>query len=376
MPPQQPPPEPPHAPVSPHPVAPAALSSRPTWPSSRQPAGPPPAPAGRPAPARAARRVAVIAAPPVSMFNLAIPEMLFDKVEVDGAPGYETVICAPDPGPVATTGGLDLVVPHGLDAVDAADTVVLAGSGSYTDPDPRILDALRRAAGRGARIASICTGAFALAEAGLLDGRAATTYWTYRQLLADRHPTVDLRGDVLYVQDGPVLTSSGYAAGIDLCLHVIRTDHGSAVANAVARLALVAPVRPGGQAQFTDTPLPPERGVSLAGTRAWAMEHLDAPLTLTDLARHAGVSVRTLSRRFRAETGVSPLQWLLHRRVERARELLETTSLGMEAVARASGLGSADSLRQHVHSRTGLTPSAYRSSFGRVARGPAAGRPV
>ncbi|MFF2777996.1 GlxA family transcriptional regulator [Streptomyces sp. NPDC058052] len=324
----------------------------------------------------AVRRVAVIAAPPVSMFNLAIPEMLFDKVEVDGAPGYETVICAPDPGPVATTGGLDLVVPRGLDAVDAADTVVLSGSGSYTDPDPRILDALRRAAARGARIASICTGAFALAEAGLLDGRAATTYWAYRQLLADRHPAVDLRGDVLYVQDGPVLTSSGYAAGIDLCLHVIRTDHGAAVANTVARLALVAPVRPGGQAQFTDTPLPPERGVSFAVTRAWAMEHLDAPLTLTDLARHAGVSVRTLSRRFRAETGVSPLQWLLHQRVERAKELLETTSLGMDAVARASGLGSADSLRQHVQSRTGLTPSAYRSSFSRLARSAAAGSPA
>ncbi|MGW4052878.1 GlxA family transcriptional regulator [Streptomyces sp. NPDC004779] len=323
-----------------------------------------------PIPARtgpAVRRVAVIAAPPVSMFNLAIPEMLFGKVEIDGAPGYETVICAPDPGPVATTGGLDLIVPSGLDAVDGADTVVLAGSGSYTDPDPRVIGALRRAAAGGARIASICTGAFALAEAGLLDGRAATTYWSYRRLLADRHPAVDLRGDVLYVQDGPVLTSSGYAAGIDLCLHVIRTDHGAAVANTVARLALVAPVRPGGQTQFTDTPLPPERGVSFADTRAWVMEHLDAPLTLTDLARHAGVSVRTLSRRFRAETGTSPLQWLLHQRVERARELLETTSLGMDAVARACGLGSADSLRQHVHRRTGLTPSGYRASFSRLA---------
>ncbi|APE20857.1 MULTISPECIES: GlxA family transcriptional regulator [Streptomyces] len=312
------------------------------------------------------RRVAVIAAPPVSMFNLAIPEMLFGKVEIDGAPGYETVICAPDPGPVPTTGGLDLVVPHGLDAVAGADTVVLAGSGSYTDPDRRILDALRGAAAAGSRIASICTGAFALAEAGLLDGRAATTYWAYSSLLAARHPTVDLQDDVLFVQDGPVLTSSGYAAGIDLCLHVIRTDFGAAVANTVARLALVAPVRPGGQTQFTQTPLPPERGASFADTRAWAMEHLDEPLGLTDLARHAGVSVRTLSRRFHAETGVSPLQWLLHQRVERAKELLETTSLAMDGVARASGLGTADSLRQHLLRRTGLTPSAYRSSFSRL----------
>ncbi|MFF6887929.1 GlxA family transcriptional regulator [Streptomyces sp. NPDC012421] len=299
------------------------------------------------------------------MFNLAIPEMLFGKVEIDDGPGYETVICAPDPGPVPTTGGLDLHVPSGLDAVEGADTVILAGSGSYTDPDPRILDTLRRADAEGKRIASICTGAFALAEAGLLDGRAATTYWAYRELLAARYPDVDLQGDVLFVQDGPLLTSSGYAAGIDLCLHIIRTDHGAAVANTVARLALVAPVRPGGQTQFTETPLPPERGVSFADTRAWASARLDEPLTLTDLARHAGVSVRTLSRRFHAETGVSPLQWLLHQRVERARELLETTSLAMDRVARASGLGTADSLRHHVLRRTGLTPSAYRLSFGR-----------
>ncbi|MER5205653.1 helix-turn-helix domain-containing protein [Streptomyces sp. NPDC002825] len=312
------------------------------------------------------RRVAVIAAPPVSMFNLAIPEMLFGKVEVDGGPGYETVICAPDPGPVTTTGGLDLVVPRGLEAVEGADTVILAGSGAYEDPDPRVLDVLRASADGGKRIASICTGAFALAEAGLLDGRAATTYWAYRPLLASRHPAVDLQDDVLFVQDGPVLTSSGYAAGIDLCLHVIRTDHGAAVANAVARLALVAPVRPGGQTQFTQTPLPPERGVSFADTRAWAMEHLDEPLGLTDLARHAGVSVRTLSRRFHAETGVSPLQWLLHQRVERAKELLEATSLPMDQLARASGLGTADSLRQHLLRRTGLTPSAYRASFNRL----------
>ncbi|MFF0753822.1 GlxA family transcriptional regulator [Streptomyces sp. NPDC004267] len=314
----------------------------------------------------AVRRVAVIAAPPVSMFNLAIPEMLFAKVEVDGGPGYETVICTTDPGPVTTSGGLDLRIPHGLDAVAGADTVILAGTGQYSDPDPRILDALRRAAAQGSRIASICTGAFALAAAGLLDGRRATTYWAYSGLLAERHPAVDLQDDVLFVQDGPLLTSSGYAAGIDLCLHIIRTDHGAAVANQVARLALVAPVRPGGQTQFTQTPLPPERGISFADTRAWAMAHLDEPLTLTDLARHAGVSVRTLSRRFHAETGVSPLQWLLHQRVERAKELLETTSLPMDQVARGCGLGTADSLRQHLLRRTGLTPSAYRASFSRL----------
>ncbi|WP_217544135.1 GlxA family transcriptional regulator [Streptomyces sp. GbtcB6] len=314
-------------------------------------------------------RVAVVASPPVSMFNLAIPELLFDKVEVDGRPGYEVVICAPDPGPVPTTGGLDLHVPHGLEALREADTVIVAGTGKLYSPDPRVLAALREAADAGVRIASICTGAFSLAEAGLLKGRRATTYWAHADELRRRHPDVEVQGDVLYAQDGPFLTSSGYAAGIDLCLHLIRTDYGAAVANEVARLALVAPVRPGGQTQFTHTPLPPERGTACADTRGWAMRNLDKPLTLTDLARHAGVSVRTLTRRFHAESGVSPLQWLLHQRVERAKELLETTTLAMDQVAAACGLGTADSLRAHLVRRTGLTPSAYRAQFSRHGTG-------
>ncbi|MFF0016841.1 GlxA family transcriptional regulator [Streptomyces sp. NPDC005374] len=312
------------------------------------------------------RRVAVVAPAPVSMFNLAIPELLFDKVEVDGYPGYEVLICAPEPGPVPTTGGLDLYVRHGLDVVRDADTVLVAGTGALYGADPRTEAALRAAAAAGKRIASLCTGAFALAQAGLLDGRRATTYWQHAEELRRRHPGVDLCGDVLYVQDGSVLTSSGYAAGIDLCLHIIRTDYGAAVANEVARLALVAPVRPGGQTQFTQTPLPPERGTACADTRGWAMRNLDKPLTLTDLARHAGVSVRTLTRRFHAESGVSPLQWLLHQRIERAKELLETTALPMDQVARACGLGTADSLRGHLVRRTGLTPSAYRTQFSRL----------
>lgn len=202
-----------------------------------------------------------------------------------------------------------------------------------------------------------------LAEAGLLDGRRATTYWNQAEELRRRYPRIDLTDDVLYVQDGQIMTSSGYAAGIDLCLHIVRTDYGAAVANEVARTALVAPVRPGGQTQFTQTPLPPERGTACADTRGWAMRNLDKPLTLTDLARHAGVSVRTLTRRFHAESGVSPLQWLLHQRIERAKELLETTTLPMDQVAHASGLGTADSLRAHLVRRAGLTPSAYRTQF-------------
>ena len=311
-------------------------------------------------------RVAVVATPPVQMFNFAVPEMLFSKVEVDGRPGYELELCAPDPGVVASTGGADLVIRHGLDAVERADTVIVAGTGARENPDPRVLDAIRRAAQAGKRVAAICTGAFVLAEAGLLDGRQATTYWTYTRELAERYPAIVMQPDVLYVQDGRLLTSSGSAAGIDLCLHIVRTDYGAAVANAAARLALVAPVRPGGQAQFTDTPLPPETGTSLAETRAWIMTRLDRPLTLTDLARHAAVSVRTLTRRFHEETGLSPLQWLLHQRVDRARELLETTRLPVDQVARASGLGTADSLRQHLLRRVGLTPSDYRTTFTRL----------
>ncbi|MFF9584950.1 GlxA family transcriptional regulator [Streptomyces achromogenes] len=310
-------------------------------------------------------RVAVVASPPVSMFNLAIPELLFDKVRVDGEPGYEVVICAPEPGPMPTTGTLDLYVPHGLEALREADTVIVAGTGRPLTPDPRVVGALREAAAAGKRIASICSGAFSLAEAGLLKGRKATTYWAQAGELRRRHPEIDLQGDVLFVQDGPILTASGYAAGIDLCLHIVRTDYGAAIANEVARLALVAPVRPGGQTQFTQTPLPPERGTACSDTRGWAMRNLDKPLTLTDLARHAGVSVRTLTRRFQAESGVSPLQWLLHQRIERAKELLETTRLPMDQVAAACGLGTADSLRAHLVRRTGLTPSAYRAQFSR-----------
>jgi len=320
---------------------------------------------------RSPHRVAIVAPSPVSLFNLAVPELLFAKVEIDGAPGYEVTICSSDGGPVVTTGGLHLQVGRGLDVLRTADTVVIAGTGERYDPDRAAVAAVREAAAAGKRIASICSGAFVLAAAGLLDGRSATTYHGLADELRDRYPTLDLKGDVLYVQDGQFLTASGYAAGIDLCLHIIRTDYGAAVANEVARLALVAPVRPGGQTQFTQTPLPPERGTACADTRGWAMRNLDKPLTLTDLARHAGVSVRTLTRRFHAESAVSPLQWLLHQRIERAKELLETTTLPMDQVARACGLGTADSLRGHLTRRTGLTPSAYRAQFSRLGTEPA-----
>ncbi|WP_431933626.1 GlxA family transcriptional regulator [Nonomuraea jabiensis] len=305
-------------------------------------------------------RLAAVIVPPVLGFDVSIPLMVFNSV-----PHYDVRVCTARPGPVPTVGGPDVVVAHGLEALEDAETVIAVGSGGEQAP-PEVLDALRKAAAGGARIASLCTGAFVLAQAGLLDGRRATTHWGLAGDLAARFPSVDVRPDVLFVEDDGIFTSAGAAAAIDLCLHLIRLDYGAAVANTAARLAVVSPVRPGGQAQFIETPLPPERGTSLAPTRAWALEHLDRPLTLADLARHARISVRTLTRRFHAETGLSPLQWLLHRRVDRARELLETTDLPMDQVAGRSGLGSADSLRKHLVGRVGLTPTAYRASFTRV----------
>jgi transcriptional regulator GlxA family with amidase domain len=313
-------------------------------------------------------RIAVVALPPAPTFDLSIPEQVFGQAYLDDRPGYAVFTCTADPGLVETVGGHGMVVPRGLDAIDDADTVIAVGAGSWEDVDPRILTALRNAAQAGKRIASACTGAFLLARAGLLDGRNATTHWGHSAELGRRFPTVKLQRDVLYVADGPILTTAGGVASIDLYLHLIRTDYGVAVANAAARMAVAGPVRPGGQAQVTDSPLPPERVTSVAETRAWALARLDEPLTLTALARHARVSVRTLTRRFHAETGLSSLQWLLQQRIDRARELLETTDLQMDQVAHRAGLGTADSLRQHLVRQAGLTPTAYRAAYTRTPR--------
>ncbi|MFF2148807.1 GlxA family transcriptional regulator [Kitasatospora sp. NPDC058190] len=308
-------------------------------------------------------RVAVLVVPPATAFDLSIPELVFGAVQVDDAPGYEVRVGTSEPGLVETLGSLQVSIPHGLDIVDTADTVIVTGTGARSDADPRVLDAVRRAAATGSRIASICTGAFVLAQAGLLDGRRATTYWPFSGELVARFPEVDVVGDVLFVEDGHVFTAAGLAAGMDLCLHLIRSDHGAAVANAAARLTLLAPTRIGDQTQTVTSPVPSTRAFSLAETRAWAMDRLDEPLTLADLAEHAHTSVRTLTRRFQAETGLTALQWLLHQRVDRARELLETTTLPVDQVAERSGLGSPDSLRQHLLRRVQLTPTAYRAQW-------------
>jgi transcriptional regulator GlxA family with amidase domain len=304
-------------------------------------------------------RVAALVVNEVVAFDLAIPAQVFGR-EPDL---YDWAVCAPEAGPVPAETGFDVLVPHGLAALKQADTIIVPGIGDNAWPlPPEPLAALREAKGRGARVASICTGAFVLAAAGLLDGRRAATHWRYAGLLAREFPAVQVDADVLYVDDGDVLTSAGVAAGIDLCLHMVRRDHGAEVANAIARRIVVAAHRDGGQAQFVERPLPAEDG-GLAGTREWMEERLDETLTVEAMARHAACSPRSFARRFRAETGTTPLQWLIGRRVAEAQRLLEGTELPIEQVATRSGFGTAAALRQHFGRALSTSPSAYRRVF-------------
>ncbi|WP_328405245.1 helix-turn-helix domain-containing protein [Streptomyces sp. NBC_00390] len=308
-------------------------------------------------------RVAVLAVPAVKPFDLSMPSTLLGAAELGGRPGYEVTVCTAMPGTVAASGGIEVVIRHGLQMVAAADTVIVPSTASRHDAEPAALDALREAAAAGKRVASICSGAFVLAQAGLLDGRVATTHWALAEELQRAFPAVRVDADRLFAEDGRILTGAGSAAGIDLCLHLISSDYGAAVASTAARAAVVTPVRHGGQAQFVQTPLPAETDSSLDAARIWALQHLDRPISLHDLAGQAKVSVRTLTRRFTAETGVTPFQWLLQQRLLRARELLETTDLTIDHVARRSGLGSGESLRQHLSRQIGMTPAAYRGAF-------------
>lgn len=309
-------------------------------------------------------RVAILALDSVVPFDLGVPCEIFgfDRPEVGGAL-YDVRVCALEPGRVAAAGGLAIEVRHGLRALAAAHTVIVPGIDDLDRPVPAaVRAALRRAHERGARIASICTGAFVLAAAGLLDGRRATTHWRNAPTLAARFPAVRVDPRVLYVDDGEILTSAGIAAGIDLCLHLVRRDYGAAIANTIARHMVVAPHRSGGQAQFVETPLPAPDG-GLERTRTWALERLAEPLTIARLAAHAGMSRRTFTRRFRAETGTSPLRWLLHQRILLARHLLETTGEPVERVAARCGFGSALSLRLHFRRAVATSPLAYRRAF-------------
>lgn len=293
-------------------------------------------------------RIAFVVVAPVYAFDLSIAQMVFGAAD-----GYEPVVCTVEPGVVEAIDGPGLVVTAGLDAAAGADTLVVIGGGGRPDVDRRVLDLLRTTSAR--RIAAICTGTFVVAAAGLLDGRRATTHWGLTDTLARRFPQVTVEPDALYVVDGPVVTSAGAAASIELCLHIVRSDRGVAAGAAAARMTIAASPRPGDQPQLA-------ADSTLAGTRAWALRRLDAPLTLSELASHARMSTRTLTRRFQEETGSSPVRWLLRQRVERARELLEVTDLSMDQIAHRSGLGTADSLRQHVVRRLGRTPSEYRAA--------------
>jgi transcriptional regulator GlxA family with amidase domain len=302
-------------------------------------------------------RVAVLALDSVVAFDMATPAQVFRGP-------YTFELCAVWRGPVPTSSGFSVVADHGLEALGRADTVIVPGYDTIDRPPPaRALEALRAAHARGARTVSICTGAFALAHAGLLDGRRATTHWRHAPFLAEQFPAIDVDPDVLYVDEGDVLTSAGVAAGIDLCLHMVRCDHGTDVAAKVARRIVVAPHRDGGQAQFVERPLPAGGDDGLAATRAWALEHLDRPLDVGALARHASVSERTFARRFRAETGTTPLQWLLAQRVREAERLLEQTGLPVEEIASRCGFGTAASLREHFSRANSTTPTAYRRTF-------------
>jgi transcriptional regulator GlxA family with amidase domain len=312
----------------------------------------------RHAPPRLHRVVALVVGEVVA-FDLSIPAQVFGREPEM----YDWAVCAAAPGPVPAETGFDVLVPHGLDALADADTVVVPGIGDRAWPLPgEPLAALRAAAERGARVASICTGAFMLAAAGLLDGRRATTHWRYASRLAREFPAVTVDPGVLYVDDGDVLTSAGVAAGVDLCLHMVRADFGAEAANAIARRMVVAPHRDGGQAQFVERPLP-AAGAGLAGTRAWMQERLAQPISVEQMARHAGYSPRSFARRFRAETGTTPLQWLIGLRVAEAQRLLEGTDLPVEQVAARAGFGTAVALRQHFSRALSTSPTAYRRTF-------------
>jgi len=320
-------------------------------------------------------RVAVVVADRVKTLELAIPGQVFGTAHsqdkpagaVFGAPLYEVLMCGERPDLVVCgRGGVELfrlTAPHDLAEALTADTVVVPGTRTDIVPSAEVVDVIRQAHGRGARIASICCGAYVLAAAGLLDGRRATTHWTSAGDFARRFPRVEVDPSVLFVDHGDVLTSAGAATGLDLCIHMVRNDFGAAVAAETARHIVIPPQRDGDQAQFIVHREPTADSGSLEPTMRWLRERVGEPLTLSDIAQHAAVSPRTLNRRFREQTGMTPLQWLLTQRVRHAQELLETTALPVEDIARHCGFGTAINLRQHFTRRVHMSPLAYRRAF-------------
>lgn len=308
------------------------------------------------------RRVAVVVLEGAKPLDVGIPAQVFTT---RASMPYQVDVCGIRPGLIAGGDGLSYHLEHGLEALETADLIFVPG---YRLPDreppPAVLaDALRAAHDRGARIAAISTGAFALAESGLLDGKRATTHWHYSRTLAERYPSVNVDERVLFVDEGSVLTSAGAASGIDLCLHILRKESGMAIANHAARRLVAAPYRSGGQAQYLPQSVPETHGERFTRTREWALRNLEHPIGIADLARHASVSSRTFSRRFLDETGYTPMQWVMRARVDRARELLEETDLSVDEIAATVGLGTATNLRRRFRSVLGTTPTDYRKTF-------------
>ncbi|ACZ91882.1 GlxA family transcriptional regulator [Streptosporangium roseum] len=314
-------------------------------------------------------RIVVLALDGVIPFELGIPARVFGVAKgQNGEPLYEVITCTVDGGPVRTDSDFSIAVEHGAEALATADTVVIPATHALgqISAEGRLPEPLARAIARirpGTRLVSICTAAYVLAAAGLLDGRPATTHWSSAEHFQKRFPQVNVNPNVLFVDDGDVLTSAGVAAGVDLCLHIVRRDHGSEAANHVARRCVVPPWRDGGQAQFIERPIPERSTATTSATRAWALERLHLPLPLTELADHARMSRRTFTRRFRDEMGVSPGQWLILQRLELARRLLEASDLPVDGVAERAGFGTATSLRQHMQAAVGVSPMAYRRTF-------------
>ncbi|WP_109778857.1 GlxA family transcriptional regulator [Streptomyces sp. CG 926] len=307
--------------------------------------------------------VALAAAGHMLHFELAVAYEIFGNPPLDAPQGwYDVLLCGP--GPVRV-GPFTVEPDHGLERLVRADTVIVPACADVDEPPPpELVEAVRAAHAAGARVASLCTGAFVLGAAGLLDGRRATTHWAHTAELSARHPRAEVDADVLYTDNGSVLTAAGKAAAVDLCLHLIHLDHGAAVANSIARRLVMAPHRTGGQAQFVTTPVQATGGDhQLTDLLAWAQQRLDRPLTVTDMARRAGTSPRHLGRRFRAVTGQTPLQWLLTQRVRRAQELLEATDETIEVVAVATGMGTATTLRRQFKRVVGVPPDTYRRTF-------------
>ncbi|MFG1605047.1 GlxA family transcriptional regulator [Actinoplanes sp. NPDC049265] len=308
--------------------------------------------------------IAVLALPGVIPFDLATPLEVFARVRLaDGGNPYEVRVCSP--APRVDAGLFTLDVAWGLDALDSADTILLPGCADLSIPiDPEVLKSLRAAAARGTRIASLCSGAFILAATGLLDGLRATTHWVAADLLASSYPEVEVDPTVLYIDHGLLATSAGAAAGLDLCLHLIRRDHGSAVAADAAKLSVVPLEREGGQAQFIVHEQPPApRGSALEPVLRWLEEAAPAELTTAQIAAHAGMSTRTLNRRFREQTGTTPLRWLHRARVRRAQYLLENTDDTVDRIADTAGFGSPTAFRDRFKSVVGISPQAYRRAF-------------